>query len=556
MEFLPLEPRLLLAAFGVDPANLGKGDWIWRIADARASAGAATDAELFAYLRNKGMKWVAVKAADGTGTWSQFSSALVADAHAQGLKIFAWQYVYGANPSGEATAAKTAIARGADGFIIDAEGEYERLADNATAAATYCTSIRAAYPDLFLAHAPFPIVSYHSAFPYYTFGKYSDAVMPQDYWDAIGVTPARMNQWRNDEWNALYNGWKGTSKADAIKPIAPIAQGWNVSATNTLTAQEILDFASLMKATTSPASPGGYNGLSWWSVQHHTSTHWAAIGQVTVGAATFAPGQTVQVTATAGLKAWSDSSSASPATYTVKPLGAVATVVTGPVFAAGYWRWKLRYKGDAADTWSAQDWLAPAPAPAAPANAGPASGAMVYTSPVTLRWADVTVATSYDVYVNGALKGTTAGTQWAASALAPNAAHSWQVVARNSAGAKSSAVWSFSLNPIPGDANADGRVDAADARTVYAHLGKPGGWAAGDFTGDGQVTFADLQRLESRFGTTAPAAAPLPADPVATPEVLAGESQAVLGRRVGPVFAPGGRIGLVARPVLTPPRGR
>src|SRR5438034_748633 len=97
------------------------------------------------------------------------------------------------------------------------------------------TTTNPAYPNLFLAHAPFPIVSYHSAFPYYTFGKYCDAVMPQDYFGAIKVTPQYMVTWQNDQWNTLYNGWKGTSKADGIKPLVPISQGWNDASTNTTT---------------------------------------------------------------------------------------------------------------------------------------------------------------------------------------------------------------------------------------------------------------------------------------------------------------------------------
>src|SRR6478752_8247254 len=179
------------------------------MSSARANLNVSTNLAVFQALKSKGMNWVIVKASQGTNSdfASQFNSTLIANAHTAGLKIFGYQYVTGADPAGEATAAKAVIAKGADGFIIDAEGEYERLANNATAASTYMTSIRATYPNLFIAHAPFPIVSYHSAFPYYTFGKYCDAVMPQDYFGAIKVTPQYMVTWQNDQWNTLYNGW-------------------------------------------------------------------------------------------------------------------------------------------------------------------------------------------------------------------------------------------------------------------------------------------------------------------------------------------------------------
>ena len=44
-----------------------------------------------------------VKSSDGSSNyWSQFSPQLVAELHANGLKVCAWQYVYGTNPAGEA----------------------------------------------------------------------------------------------------------------------------------------------------------------------------------------------------------------------------------------------------------------------------------------------------------------------------------------------------------------------------------------------------------------------------------------------------------------------
>ncbi len=506
---LPLEPRLLLAA--VDPYNMGKGDWIWTVSNARSNTGASTNLALFQYLKNKGMKWVIVKASDGTSSTyggTQFNAQLVNDAHSAGLKIFAYQYVYGSDPAGEAAAAKAVIARSnPDGLVIDAEGEYERLANNATAATTYCTTIKAAYPSLFMAHAPFPIISYHSAFPYYTFGKYCDAVMPQDYWGAIKVTPTRMVQWQNDEWNTLYNGWKGTSKADAIKPIVPIGQGWNDSSTNFTSGVDIVTFVNQLKTIANPASPGGYKGVSYWSVQHHTADMWTGIGQANIGNPTFSVGQAVQVTGTgtSGLKAWSDSSSVAPATFVVKPEGTVGTIVSGPVFAEGYNRWRIRYQGDTVDRWSAEDFLQPAPPPPAPTYVTPANGASLSTPPAKLDWNDVALATSYDVYFNNVLVGNTAVSEWTLAAKpTPKVMNVWRVVAKNGGNATSGANWFFEVDPIPGDANADGVVDSIDFTTLLNHYNQPGGWGVGDFNGDGQVGFGDFQILELNFGKTAP----------------------------------------------------
>jgi hypothetical protein len=612
----PLESRLFLSANGIDPYNLGKGDWIWYMSSARANLNVTSNLAVFQALKAKGMNWVIVKASQETNSdfAGQFNATLINQAHSAGLKIFGYQYVKGADPSGEATAAKAVIAKGADGLIIDAEGEYERLANNAAAATTYMTSIRATYPDLFIAHAPFPIVSYHSKFPYYAFGKYCDAVMPQDYWGAIGVSVSRMVQWQNDEFNTLYNGWKGTIKADAIKPIIPIAQGWNDSSTTFTTGAQIVDFVNQLKALTNPASPNGYQGVSFWSVQHHTADMWNGIGQAQIGIPAFAVGETVRVsgTGTSGLKAWSDSSSIAPATYVVKPEGSVATIVSGPVFAEGYNRWRVRYKGDTADRWSAEDFLVAAPAPGAPVYTSPANGAVyVDVPPAKLDWNDVDVATSYDVYVDGALKGnvsaseytlpapatgahtwqvraknsagTTAGATWAYSTVASPArpsspypgsgasiptlptkldwadaanansydvylngvllgnvtasewslttppavkvAQTWRVVAKNAAASTAGDDWAFQVDPIAGDANADGVVNFDDLLVVAKNYNARGmGWAQGDLSGDGLVNFDDLLMVSKNYNRTAPVSAPPPAAPAVMQEVLAAEA--------------------------------
>src|SRR6476620_1793890 len=93
----PLESRRLLAAApghlvgGVDPYNMGKGDWIWQIPSAMVNTGTTTVPELMSYLKDKGLKWIIVKAGDAnngpvTGTWTQFNKTLIDEAHKVGLK--------------------------------------------------------------------------------------------------------------------------------------------------------------------------------------------------------------------------------------------------------------------------------------------------------------------------------------------------------------------------------------------------------------------------------------------------------------------------------------
>jgi glucose/arabinose dehydrogenase len=59
--------------------------------------------------------------------------------------------------------------------------------------------------------------------------------------------------------------------------------------------------------------------------------------------------------------------------------------------------------------------------------------------------------------------------------------------------------------PIPGDANLDRVIDAADFAALYGNFGKSGQrWAGGDFNDDGSVNFLDFQILEIAFGKTVP----------------------------------------------------
>ena len=163
----------------------GQGMWIWYVKD---SDGGNT-ASIIAQAHAAGVTTLLVKSSDGSSNyWSQFSPQLVAELHAAGLRVCAWQYVYGTNPAGEAELGAEAVANGADCLVIDAESEYE---GKYAAAQTYLADLRAkigaGYP---LGLASFPYVSYHPSFPYSVFlgpgGAQFNA--PQMYWKDIGVS--------------------------------------------------------------------------------------------------------------------------------------------------------------------------------------------------------------------------------------------------------------------------------------------------------------------------------------------------------------------------------
>ena len=81
--------------------------WIWYVS---ASDGGSV-AAIVAQAHAAGVTTLFVKSSDGSSNyWSQFSPQLVAELHANGLKVCAWQYVYGTNPAGEATLGAQAVA--------------------------------------------------------------------------------------------------------------------------------------------------------------------------------------------------------------------------------------------------------------------------------------------------------------------------------------------------------------------------------------------------------------------------------------------------------------
>ena len=141
----------------------GNGMWIWELPKSERGDVLAIAAK----AKAKGIGTVFIKSADGVRVWSQFTPELVAGLRAQGLRVCAWQYVYGSNPAGEAAAAAKAVTNGADCFVIDAESEYQ---GRYGAAQTYINSLRAAVgEDYPLGLSSFPYVQYHPRLPYSVF---------------------------------------------------------------------------------------------------------------------------------------------------------------------------------------------------------------------------------------------------------------------------------------------------------------------------------------------------------------------------------------------------
>jgi hypothetical protein len=227
-----------------------QGMWIWYVD--RSEGGSVS--RIIARAQRSGIGTVYVKAGDGASTWSQFNTPLVEHLHAGGLDVCAWQFVYGEHPAAEAKVGATAVGRGADCLVIDAEGQYE---GKYAAADRYIRALRARIGASFpLSLAGFPYVDYHPAFPYSVFFGPEGATFnqPQMYWKAIGTSVRTVF-----EHTFIYNRLWG-------HPIYPIGQTYERPGR-----KPIKLFRSFAES---------YEGRppSWWDWQETNAAGWGALG--------------------------------------------------------------------------------------------------------------------------------------------------------------------------------------------------------------------------------------------------------------------------------------
>jgi hypothetical protein len=235
--------------------------WIWELPDADGG----NLSSIVATAHRYGISTLLIKSSDGTGLWSQFNSSMVAALHANGLKVCAWQYVYGNHPVTEAYLGADAVHDGADCLVIDAESEYE---GKYISAQTYMGRLReligSHYP---VALAGFPYVDDHPGFPYSVFlgpnGAQYNA--PQMYWKDIGVTTDTVFA-HTYAYNLIYG-----------RPIFPLGQVYSNPP-----AHQIFRFRELSKVYGAP-------GLSWWDWQEAAPYAWTAVSRPAGSLAGYVP---------------------------------------------------------------------------------------------------------------------------------------------------------------------------------------------------------------------------------------------------------------------------
>jgi hypothetical protein len=226
-----------------------QGMWIWYVDQSQGGYVPA----IVATAHRHHIGTVYIKSGDGTTYWEQFSGPLVAELHRAGLKVCAWQFVYGNKPAAEARIGARAVEAGAACLVIDAEAQYE---GKYAAADLYIARLRAAIGAGFpLSLAGFPYVDYHPAFPYSVFLGPGGATVnqPQMYWKDIGTSVREVFAH-----TYLYNRLWG-------RPIFPIGQTYGAPSR----------FALRLFRRYS-ASYGA--APSWWDWQETEPAEWGALG--------------------------------------------------------------------------------------------------------------------------------------------------------------------------------------------------------------------------------------------------------------------------------------
>jgi hypothetical protein len=303
---------------GVDPANLGQGGWLYILSSATNKLGntvpSVTNANsMFGYLRSQGMSYVIVKAATSNVLWgatgnnvpigspnAAFTTNLVQAAHANGLFIFASTRSWGNDIPGEIAVVDYAFQQGADGFIFDAESEWESsqpwIGTNGPALAwQLCSTVRQHWPTKMIAHNPYDTLYLHSSFPFKEFGYWCDVVMPQVYHHAasqgnaiaaIHWTDVNYKRFQDSLYNlspSVING-ETIYWTNSIKPLCLMRDVYNGNAgTPVHPAQDVADFLDYLVADPNCVTAGGYQGSDYFRSELHSPAQWANIKAATVG---------------------------------------------------------------------------------------------------------------------------------------------------------------------------------------------------------------------------------------------------------------------------------
>lgn len=242
----------------------GKGFWIWKIPNCEGGDPAA----IANMAQASSLTHVFIKIADENRIYNldpttgvDLIPPVAAALRAIGIQVWGWHYVYGDDPQGEA---RTAIQRtnqlGMDGYIIDAEVEYQSPGKD-VAATTFMTLLRIGLPTLPIALSSFRFPSYHGTFPWSEFLEKCDFNFPQVYWEKAHNAGSQLT--------SCVHEFQGIVPFRPIIPVGPTYKngGWAP------TVSDITEFLNTTRTLNLPAA----NFFSWDECRRDLPTLWNTI---------------------------------------------------------------------------------------------------------------------------------------------------------------------------------------------------------------------------------------------------------------------------------------
>jgi hypothetical protein len=280
----------------------GKGIFIWQLWT--ANGGGKNLNTIVGKLKSEGISWIVIKMGDGDSFYNQSGKSLFTWAatnygsmdsvvgifHSNGIKILAYQYVYGVPHHWSNSWSETDVAnwildvKGIDGLVIDAEIEYDVLTNRVEAARSYCDSIRVHHPDGFVALTAWSRISSHATFPWTSFLDRVAVNMPQAYWGARPTTPQNELNLMSSQFASYYGIWASEGDSAAAKPIMPVGDAYDAAVAQ----GDVTYFSNICQLTY------GYPGICMWEYSQVKYSYiwdeYAAAWQVTsVSNATSSP---------------------------------------------------------------------------------------------------------------------------------------------------------------------------------------------------------------------------------------------------------------------------
>lgn len=248
------------------PIN-GKGMYLWQLWTSHG--GGKNLPTIVAKMKSIGATWIIFKMGDGDSyynssgkslyTWATTNygsmDSVIGYFHANGIKVLPYQYVYGVphrygNPASETDVADQIMSvKGVDGFVIDAEIQYDTLATRTASAKAYCDTLRAKHKGMFMALTAWARVNGHASFPWVAFLSRTDVNMVQTYWAARPVTPASELSTMNTQFTTNTAAWVSAGDSAAKKPIMPIGQGMTFGYGSDVLTGDIASFCSACVST-------------------------------------------------------------------------------------------------------------------------------------------------------------------------------------------------------------------------------------------------------------------------------------------------------------------